>query len=76
MHVNHTTSTQPAGMTIHPDFMHYVAVNRKEVKAFLKAIAVNAVGPAITLAAVSVKRVLFTPTSQTLWYRWIYSDFQ
>lgn len=50
-----TTSTQPVGMTIHPDFMHYVAFNRTEVEAFLKAIAVNAVGQAITLAAIGIK---------------------
>jgi hypothetical protein len=49
------TSTQPVGMSIHRDFIHYVAVNQEGVKAFLKAIAVNAVGQAITLAAVGVK---------------------
>lgn len=58
MNVNTTTTTtrtQPASVTIHHDFMHYVALNRKEVQPFLKAIAVNAVGQAITLAAVGIK---------------------
>ena len=53
--MNVNTNTQPAGITIHPDFMHYVALNRKEVESFLKAIAVNAVGQAITLAALGIK---------------------
>ncbi len=35
--------------------MHYVAVNHEGVKAFLRAVAANAVGQAITLAAVGVR---------------------
>lgn len=40
---------------IHPEFMPYVAVNQKGVSSFLKAIAVNGVGQAITLAALGIK---------------------
>lgn len=50
-----TPRTQPADTIIHPDFMHYIAVDDKGVKAFLRAIAVNAVGQTITLAAVGIK---------------------
>ncbi len=49
------TSTQAADTIVPPDFLHYITVNDQGVKAFLKAIAVNAVGQAITLAAVGVK---------------------
>jgi uncharacterized protein (DUF1778 family) len=27
------------------------------------------------LVQAALKRALFTPTSQTPWYRWVYSDF-
>ncbi|MBU0753280.1 MAG: hypothetical protein KJ787_10775 [Gammaproteobacteria bacterium] len=48
-------STQPTGTIIHQDFMGYVAVNQEGVKDFLKAIAINGVVQAITLAAVGIK---------------------
>ncbi len=59
-------STQPAGTIIHADFMHYIAVDDKEVKAFLKEIAVNAVGQAITLAAVGVKVKLMSMPNMSI----------
>jgi hypothetical protein len=55
MNARTTPSAQPTGPIIHPDFAHYVAVNQEGVKAFLKAIAVNAVGQAIALAAVAIR---------------------
>jgi hypothetical protein len=46
---------QPAGMTIHPDFMHVMAVSQPALQSHLKAIAVNGVGQAIALAAAGKK---------------------
>jgi len=37
---------------IHPNFMSYVAINHDGVRRYLRAIAANAVGRAITLAAI------------------------
>lgn len=48
------TLTKPSTV-IHPGFMEYVAINEKELKSFLKAIAVNAIGQVITLAALGIK---------------------
>ena len=40
---------------IHPEFMPCITINQTGIEAFLRAIAVNAVGQAITLAAIGIK---------------------
>lgn len=46
---------RPVGVKIHSDFLPYIAVKEQGMRSFLIAIAVNAVGQAITLAAIGVK---------------------
>ncbi len=54
MNARNSFSTQPTSPIIHRDFAQYVVINDIGVKDFLKAIAVNAVGQAITLAALGI----------------------
>ena len=49
------TTFQPYGMMIHPDFLHVMTVDQPKLKSHLKAVAVNAVGQAITLAVLGTK---------------------
>jgi len=49
-----TSSTQSTGTIIHRNFAQYVTVDEEGVKDFLKAIAVNGVGQAITLEALGI----------------------
>jgi hypothetical protein len=44
---------QSSDTLIHPGFMPYVTINQVGVNDFLKAVAVNGVGQAITLAALA-----------------------
>jgi hypothetical protein len=53
--MNINQASRPVGMMIHPDFMHAIAVNHASLASHLKAIAVNAVGQAITLAVLGTK---------------------
>jgi hypothetical protein len=48
-------STVPTGTVIHRGFIPYVSIDQEGVKGFLKAIAVNPVGQAITLAVLGIK---------------------
>lgn len=54
MNIYSSPTPRSDGTIFHSDFMDYVAVNQEGVKDFLKAVAANAVGRAITLAAVGV----------------------
>ncbi len=54
-------NTQTTGTVFHPGFMPYVAINEQRVQEFLRAIAVNGVGQAITLAAIGI-----TPTAMVM----------
>ncbi len=47
-------NTRTTATVLHPGFMPYVAIDEKRVQSFLKAIAANGVGQAITLAAIGV----------------------
>jgi hypothetical protein len=61
-----TSHAQPTGTLFHPGFMHYVSIDDTGVRAFLKAIAVNAVGQAITLAALGIKPKAMTMPNMSI----------